>query len=509
MDTKFNQLSNQVNCFMDILVKECFEGNSGSDCIEGATEKALKMLTEKYGTEEYGFNLSIEIFVERFSKYIQSQLVSLLEKNLPDPSPFVVHDSKKSDIAFAALYALSLVHKKENEIEKLSNLISAKYNSLRGYVLYCEVESRYYKRVKKYTDAILCDECAIKGLESRGIINYGLCISFASTVSCMYENGCPVTGKYAAQAKDYIARAISYNPEYPKYHFIKGKLLFFSSRSEPDFYKFREKCQEAIDSVKLALMKLRTMHNGVSSHYIEESQVYNSLIDLISSHLEKRKTNAGTLQTFLQYTDEQYSEIKHKIIESNCDKECLPPRPNIKPGEKFFFVCYSSKDYKSVFCDLTELYKNRIPFLYDETLIHGENWVSQIRNSIADEQCAGVVFYLSKNTVLSSALEQEIKMVCDEFKETRTYFCVNLEGRTSPSDILIDVLKATPKSKLKESGTDGERMRIFLNAFRDNVVFTAKEPENGVDGTAHFDDYLKAIQKSFGIARRLSTPSLL
>lgn len=77
----------------------------------------------------------------------------------------------------------------------------------------------------------------------------------------------------------------------------------------------------------------------------------------------------------------------------------------------YVFISYSRKDKNIVYADLLEMNRLGVRFWYDDGIAAGENWREVVANKINSPKCVGVIFYLSKNTLFSEAIEAEIKMV--------------------------------------------------------------------------------------------------
>lgn len=87
--------------------------------------------------------------------------------------------------------------------------------------------------------------------------------------------------------------------------------------------------------------------------------------------------------------------------------------PAYKPdcGKNFIFVSYSHRDYEKVYSDLAYFSYNshtRVRFWYDEGLPIGKDWEKAAQKVMEKPNCVGVVFYLSKNLLLSGSVFKEI-----------------------------------------------------------------------------------------------------
>ena len=451
---------------------------------------ALERITGEYGTETYEFNLAADIFVETAHKDLTEPLERILDAFDPDG------EGSNRNIIFAAFYSLSLIYKKENNLDALKQLISnSKYHPLSSYPLYFEVLSRYYKRNGNFEEALRNDRRAINILKRMKLTNAALGSSFASTVCSMIKRrDSGLSPEHISLAREYIDAAIAYNGQYPKYHFLKAQLIFLSAIYEKrDLPQLEAAAKEArdliIDEVEPDLFECYQYQN----RYLTSSQAeYVAFEEYIQEMLERKRNPK------FPCSNEELETRRRKFFSKNTQDECgtemLPPVPRLIKGDKYFFICYSSKDFKSVYSDLLELYKRKIPFKYDERLTHGVGWLEQVEKHICNEDCLGVVFYLSKNILSTNSVCEEIKLT---EKYRRDYFCVNLEGSTLPSKMLIEILIDGYQKNPENFTMDGKKMKLFLNFFSDDAVFTAKFRENKDDGIDHFESFVDALFKTF------------
>ena len=487
------QLTSRVEAFID-SIRQSFIAASEKECDEAmaeATVLSLKRIASEFGTAEYDFNYSVEHYVEHYCDLIKPYLTDILVAHLPKHASLASHN-EETDIAFVAYYVLSLIYKKEDRQEELKSLIGAKYSFFtRLYPLAFEVRSRYFKRIREYEEALDSDEQAIEFLEAQNIINSALCISYAATVCRMYDQGYTVEAHQRYCAERYIQDALTYNPTYPKYHFLKGKLLFYSSRSDPDPARFSDICEKALECIK----KARQLQMGQpGAHFEKALKEYSDLKALILQELNKRRDQ--TLP-FRHISGREFYDGIEKILSASDSKDFLPPSPNLKPGQKYVFISYSHDDFKSVYCDLMSLYNKKIPFLYDGNLPKGTRWDQEVHNYIQSSDCVGVIFYVSKNTILSEAIERECRLVQDTLKGTKSYFSVNLEGSMLPSEIMMSSIIHHGIENCQRFNVNNERMMRFLSTFHDDITFVPKDPNNGPQGTSHISELTAAINNAF------------
>lgn len=484
-------MQDNVKAFVKRMLSEIKVNRDDEEARINSIREGLLLITREFTTEKYSFNLAMDVFVEAAYKNLSECLVKILAE-----SDFEDGDEEVCDVCFAAYYALSLIRKKQDDVDGLRELLDEKYLAFSGYPLHYEVHSRYYKRVDDFKTALSCDKRAINILNRKSITNVALCISYASTVCTMLKKKDPsIHDEDVALAKKYIDAAIEFNPDYPKYYFLKAQLIFLHAvHSGGDLATIEAAGRSAVELIdEYADVILYEFYHDRNVFVEKERAKYDAFKNYIEEIIKRKKS-----PRFVK-SNEELDALKEKILAAENQDVCvssfiLPPVPALHKDDKYFFICYSSKDFKSVYCDLIELYKSKVPFKYDERLTHGVGWQDQIARGIGSENCAGVVFYLSKNVLSTSSVTEEIGIT---EKYEKGHFCVNLEGSTLPSRILIDLLIERYQQDPVNYAIPGEQMKLFLNFFGDNQVFTHKFKENGPDGTNHFEAYIDALLTRF------------
>ena len=79
--------------------------------------------------------------------------------------------------------------------------------------------------------------------------------------------------------------------------------------------------------------------------------------------------------------------------------EALPPSHR----DNYYFVSYSHRDYKTVLPDILRLEALGVPLWYDREMHIGENWQEVAELYLSKFQCAGIIFYLTENSIASPA----------------------------------------------------------------------------------------------------------
>lgn len=484
-------MQENVKAFVDKMLSNVKCNRNDDVARINSVRDALFLIAKEFTTEEYTFNLAIDMFVEGAYKNLGECLLKIL-----DESDFDNDDDCARDAIFAAYYAFSLILKKEGNVDGLRGLLDEKYYPLSLYPLHYEVYSRYYKRVEDFKNALSCDKRAINILGRKGVTNVALCISYASTVCAMLKR-CDqsLNNDDIELAKKYIETAIEFNPNYPKYFFLKAQLIFLSAvHAASDLAALEEAGKLATKLIdEYADVILYELYHDRNVFVQKERTKYDEF-KIYIEEIIKRKRSPRFVKT-----EAELDALKEKILAAEAQDVCvstlaLPPIPKLHKDDKYFFVCYSSRDFKSVYCDLIELYKRKVPFRYDERLEHGKDWQSQVEKGIKSENCAGVVFYLSKNVFSTNSVSQEINITKEN---KRGHFCVNLEGSTLPSRILTDLIIERYRNNPNDYAILGDLMYQFLDFFKDNDVFTHKFKENAPDGTVHIDALVDALLSAF------------
>ncbi|MBQ4072573.1 MAG: leucine-rich repeat protein [Clostridia bacterium] len=164
--------------------------------------------------------------------------------------------------------------------------------------------------------------------------------------------------------------------------------------------------------------------------------------------------------------EERILAIENSHSLTDLDSDVLPTSHQ----EDYYFVSYSHKDYKAVLTDILKLEAEGLNFWYDTDIHVGENWEYIAKTYISKFQCKGVIFYLSENSILSTACNKEIEYVR---KKGLNYFSINLpllDGNISCGQSMLQDLIASGKAK--ESNIDQDKARyLFSDCFNQDVIY--------------------------------------
>ena len=106
-------------------------------------------------------------------------------------------------------------------------------------------------------------------------------------------------------------------------------------------------------------------------------------------------------------TEEKIRIIEQSASFADVPQEAMPPSYK----ENYYFVSYSHKDYKEVLRDILRLEEMGVNIWYDHEMHIGENWREIAQLYISKFQCAGILFYLTENSLSSPACNQEVEYV--------------------------------------------------------------------------------------------------
>ncbi|MBO7177621.1 MAG: leucine-rich repeat protein [Clostridia bacterium] len=137
--------------------------------------------------------------------------------------------------------------------------------------------------------------------------------------------------------------------------------------------------------------------------------------------------------------------------------------------EDYYFVSYSHKDYKAVLSDILRLEEKGLNFWYDTDIHVGENWEYIAKSYISKFQCKGVVFYLSENSILSTACNKEIEYVRNK---GLNYFSINLPITSEKTTVCGENMLLSLIKNGKANHIDVEKSKtLFAKAFNQDVIY--------------------------------------
>ena len=163
-------------------------------------------------------------------------------------------------------------------------------------------------------------------------------------------------------------------------------------------------------------------------------------------------------------TPEEQIKIKVDIINHN-DLSKIPVvyLPDVFVDE-YYFISYSHLDYKLVYQDIFDLQSHGLNTWYDRGIPASTNWKDTAKKYITPYACKGVIFYLSRNSIKSDAVKDEIEFVLDTHKP----FIVIIIPDEDGNELLPSQLA---KQLLDEGLIDNNRYDFIKNAFPDENIY--------------------------------------
>lgn len=156
-------------------------------------------------------------------------------------------------------------------------------------------------------------------------------------------------------------------------------------------------------------------------------------------------------------------------------------------NSNFFFISYSHKDQTDVFSMLYKLYDSSVNYWYDVNLDPGDIWNSRVEKIMLNEHCHGAIVFLSENSLVSNAVQKEIKAM-QEIAKTRPFRIIPvIIGFDSAKKLILEV--AGKDDDFFQTGyalfngitKDGIYL-LYDNATEEIIAFSDKE--NVKDGFA-------------------------
>lgn len=136
-------------------------------------------------------------------------------------------------------------------------------------------------------------------------------------------------------------------------------------------------------------------------------------------------------------------EGKLAIMDVSTQIQPIPPSTcfdrEYRQNSNYFFVSYSHKDRSIVFDTLAQLYSLGVNYWYDVDLDPGDIWNERVEQVLRNPHCRGALIFMSVNSLISSAVQQEIKIM-EELSEERGFRLVPIiVGFENAKSLVLDV----------------------------------------------------------------------
>ena len=108
--------------------------------------------------------------------------------------------------------------------------------------------------------------------------------------------------------------------------------------------------------------------------------------------------------------NKDFEQLFKTIDNSNSISELfeLDAIPPINYASDFFFVSYSHTDYKIIYKDIFQYQKEGVSVWFDRGMKPGTDWLENAEHFISQFACKGIIIYLSKTSLHSRAVLEEI-----------------------------------------------------------------------------------------------------
>ena len=138
-------------------------------------------------------------------------------------------------------------------------------------------------------------------------------------------------------------------------------------------------------------------------------------------------------------------------------------------SQPYIFISYCHKDLGIVKKDIRQLERLGVRIWFDENLYGGTNWLKTVRSIINDSLCVGTVFFLSKNSIISSAVLKEMNFVRSRRRSDNNYkyASVNIDGKKVSKLIASCHKELSDKTIIK-----------LLQMFNDEIKFFVRSSDN-------------------------------
>ena len=179
--------------------------------------------------------------------------------------------------------------------------------------------------------------------------------------------------------------------------------------------------------------------------------------------------------------------------------KCYDDRETYREFDKYMFISYAHLDQDQVYATLNLLYDKCLNFWYDKKLNAGDAWDEKVRDVIVNENCKGIILFMSKNSVKSAAVEKELciydQIVKERGRDNFKLITVSLNSMNANGAVRDAYVSL---SSLKNSELDihlpPERAINFLQKVTNTAIYVSKTDANYadkiIDSLKNFDSEL-------------------
>lgn len=138
----------------------------------------------------------------------------------------------------------------------------------------------------------------------------------------------------------------------------------------------------------------------------------------------------------------------------------------------YMFISYSHRNGVLACHDFSLLSSYEIPFWYDDGMVPGQDWKEKARVAMYHPNCKGVIFYVSKSSVASPAIYEELRMASELIlnRDGFSVFSVNIGGKSV-------------EQMIKDEIVPPKYADLYLRIFPSDTIYISRK--NKVSYTDH------------------------
>ena len=207
---------------------------------------------------------------------------------------------------------------------------------------------------------------------------------------------------------------------------------------------------------------LGSSQNKFFENYFYKSLQYNySLIIVEYIDFKMSMLNGG----FLKYANNAEPNKVFEKVKSVWNLASAPPLRADADKKPYVFISYSHADKEKVYDDIRILYQEGVNYWYDKGLEEyaGSPWSLEVKDRLKDDNCIGVIFYLSEDSFLSENFRKEVRITLENNKK---YIAVNLSEEKIPLLVLRSALSLRTSNEIVK-WIDMEGVEVLAKCFSD------------------------------------------
>lgn len=161
-----------------------------------------------------------------------------------------------------------------------------------------------------------------------------------------------------------------------------------------------------------------------------------------------------------------------------------------RQNSNFFFISYSHRDQNLVFDALNQLYDMGVNYWYDVNLNPGDIWDDRVKKEIENSHCRGAILFLSENSLLSNAVQEEIKFMNDLMNERKDFRLIPvIMGFNTAKELILSVAN-------ENEDFFNNNMAIFQEITNKKLWLTYDEAVDKIAGFAKSENVYDGFARS-------------